>query len=82
MVKRRKLIIGHSVIHRLKTFVQKERHIHTYTTLNGIGQLHFHGVGGRTIAKFREFDFDIVRRIAPDIIVLALGSNDLVELSP
>ena len=58
------------------------RHIHTYKTLNGIGQVHFHGVGGRTIAKFRKFDFDIVRRIAPDIIVLELGSNDLVELSP
>ena len=82
MAKWRVLIIGHSFIHRLKAFVQRERYIHTYTTLNGIGQVHFHGVGGRTIAKFRKFDFDIVRRIAPDIIVLGLGSNDLVELSP
>ena len=82
MAKWRVLIIGHSFIDRLKAFVQQERHIHTYTTLNGIGQVHFHGVGGRTIAKFRKFDFDIVRRIAPHIIVLELGSNDLVELSP
>ena len=81
MAKWRVLIIGHSFIHRLKAFVQKERHIHTYKTLNGIGQVHFHGVGGRTIAKFRKFDFDVVRRIGPDIIVLELGSNDLVELS-
>ena len=48
----------------------------------GIGQVHFHGVWGRTIAKFRKFDFDIVRRKAPDIFVLELGSNDLVKLSP
>ena len=82
MAKRRVLIIGHSFIHRLKAFVQKERQFHNFTTLNGIGQVHFHGVGGRTIAKFRKFDLDIVRRIAPDIIVLELGSNDLVEFSP
>lgn len=39
------------------------------------------GLGGRKIAKLRKFDFDIVRRIAPDIIILELGSNDLFELS-
>lgn len=33
------------------------------------------------IAKFRKFDFDIVRCMAPDVIVLKLSSNDLVELS-
>ena len=82
MAKRRVLIIGHSFIHRLKAFVQKERHILTFTALSGISQIHFHGVGGRTIAKFRKFDFDVVRRIAPDIIILELGSNDLVELAP
>ena len=53
--------------------MQKERHIPTYTTLNGIGQVHFHGVGGCKIAKFHKFDFDIVRRIAPNILFWSLA---------
>ena len=35
-----------------------------------------------TIAKFRKFDFHVVRQLVPDVIILELGSNDLVELSP
>ena len=82
MVKQRVLIIGHSFVHRLKMFVQKKRHMQAFSSLSGIEDIYFHGVGGRTIAKFRKFDFNVVRQLVPDVIILELGSNDLAELSP
>ena len=53
-----------------------------FSSLSGIADIYFHGVGGRTVAKFRRFDFNVVRQLVPDVIILELGSNDLVELSP
>ena len=53
-----------------------------FSSLSSIADIYFHGVGGRTIAKFRKFDFNVVRQLAPDVIILELGFNDLVELSP
>ena len=82
MAKHRVLIIGHSFVHRLEAFVQKKRHKHAFTSLSDIAYIHFHGVGGRTIEKFRKFDLEVVRQIAPQIIILELGSNDLVKLAP
>ena len=60
MAKQRVLIIGHSFVHRLKAFVQKKRHMQAFSSLNGMADIYFHGVGGRTIAKFRKFDFNVV----------------------
>ena len=82
MAEQRVLIIGHSFVHRLKAFVQKKRHMQAFSSLSGIADIYFHGVGCRTIAKFRKFDFHVVRQLVPDVIILELGSNDLVELSP
>ena len=82
MAKQHVLIIGHSFVHRLKAFVQKKRHMQAFSSLRGMADIYFHGVGGRTIAKFRKFDFNVVRQLVPDVIILELGSNDLVELSP
>ena len=82
MAKHRVLIIGHSFVHRLAAFVQKKRHMHAFNSLSDIADIHFHGVGGRTIEKFRKFDFQVVRQIAPKIIILELGSNDLVKVAP
>jgi len=71
MAKHRVLIIGHSFVHRLAAFVQKKRHLHAFITLSDIADIHFHGVGGRTIEKFRKFDFAVVRQISPKIIETA-----------
>ena len=32
--------------------------------------------------QFREYDLDVVKEIAPNVIILELGSNDLVKLPP
>ena len=82
MAKQRVLIIGHSFVHRLKAFVQKKRHMQAFSSLRGMADIYFHGVGGRTIAKFRKFDFNVVRQLVPDVIIVEFGSNDLVQLSP
>ena len=74
--------MGHSFVYRLAAFVQKKRHLHAFVNLHTIADIHFHGVGGRTIKKFRKFDLEVVRQIAPKVIILELGSNDLVSLSP
>ena len=59
---------------------EKEAHA-AFSSLSGIADIYFHGVGGCTIAKFRKFDFHVVRQLVPDVIILELGTNDLVELS-
>ena len=82
MAKQRVLIIGHSLVHRLKAFVQKKRHMQAFSSLSGIADIYFHGVGGRTIPNFHKFDFNVVCQLVPDVITVELGSNDLVELSP
>ena len=82
MAKQSVLIMGHSFVHRLAALVQKKRHLHSFVNLHTIADIHFHGGVGRTIKKFRKFDLKVVRQIAPKVIILELGSNDLVNLSP
>ena len=74
------LILGHSFIRRLAGFLQKRGHDHLMAKLSSLGSIHFHGVGGRTIAKVRKFVLGIIRRLSPGIIVLELCSNDLTKL--
>ena len=69
MAKQRVLIIGHFFVHLLKAFVQKTRHMQAFSSLDFIANIYFHGVGDRTIAKFRKFDFHVVRQFAPGVII-------------
>ena len=62
--------------------MQKKRHMQAFSSLSGIADIHFNGVGGRKIVKFRKFDFHVVHELVPDVIILELSSNDLVELWP
>ena len=62
--------------------MQKKRHTECLSSLHSNAEVIFHGIGGRTISKFRKYDFAVVHKFAPDIIILELGSNDLVKLSP
>ena len=83
MAKQRVLIIGHSFVHRLKAFVQKKRHMQAFSSLRGMADIYFHGVGGRTIAKFRKFDFNVVRQLVPDVIILDyFGLFFVISLHP
>ena len=78
----RVLILGHSFIRRLREHITSSQD-NGYTAKLGILTPEFfckwHGVGGRTIAKVVKYDLGVVKDFGPDIIILQLGSNDLVD---
>jgi lysophospholipase L1-like esterase len=85
MGKARVLILGHSFIRRLQDLIIHSRD-HQYTKKFGITTPDFiskwHGVGGRTIANVLKYDLSVIKEFGPDIVILQLGTNDLVDSSP
>lgn len=83
MAKARILILGHSFIRRLHNVLKQDNN--SYTQQLGINHptiiCKWHGVGGRTVHKVMKYDLDSVANFGPDIVILQLGSNDLVESS-
>ena len=43
--------------------------------------IRWHGVGGRTVEKTLKFDTHVFHSFRPDIVILQLGSYDLVTIS-
>ena len=78
------LIFGHSFVKRLHRDLQSnfDSRADESFNLRGTVSVFFHGIGGRTVAKLRSFDLHVVERFAPDVIVLEVGTNDLVDFSP
>ena len=75
------LILGQSFIRRLRDFIVKNApDYHLNLNLTGSVAVQWHGVGGRTIAKVRQFDLGEVLRFRPDIVFLLIGTNDLAQL--
>ena len=44
--------------------------------------IHLHGVGGRTVKKLRLSDLGVVSALKADVIILEIGTNDLVANRP
>ena len=78
------LFSGHSFIKRLKRDLRShfDPRADSNFKLGGTVSVHLHSVGGRTVAKLRSFDLRVVQQIAPDILILEIGTNDLVDTSP
>ena len=78
------LILGHSFVRRLSSDLSSNfdaraaEHFH----LLGNASIHLHGVGGRTVKTLCRYDFGAVSNIKPDIIILEIGTNDLVANRP
>ena len=76
------LILGHSFVKRLQSDLQAtfdacaDSNFH----LEGTATVHLFGVGGRTVEKLRRCDLHMVRRLAPDIVILEVGTNDLWDV--
>ena len=73
------LIFGHSFVKRFNRDLRSNAIPGADATFNlpGKASVHLHGVGGRTVAKLRHHDLHVVRSLAPDIIILEIGTNDL-----
>ena len=84
MGKARVLILGHSFIRRLRDHITSSQdggYNAKFAILTPEFICKWHGVGGRTIAKVVKYDLGVVKDFGPDIIILQLGSNDLVDSS-
>ena len=73
------LILGHSLIRRLKSDLQNktEPRFHDNFHLDGTASVSLFGIGGRTVPKLRKFDLHVVRDLSPDVVILEIGTNDL-----
>ena len=80
MAPTRVLILGHSFIHRLLSFLVAHFGRDFLENFNFGGDLIFkwHGIGGRTVAKTRQLDLGVVRSFAPDLAILQLGTNSSI----
>ena len=76
------LILGHSFVKRLSRDIGRGFHDGADLSfgLDGSVLVHLHGVGGRTVEKLRIFDMSILDSLAPDIVILKIGTNDLTCL--
>ena len=78
------LILGHSFVKRRKRDLRSNfdpRADGKFKRWGTVSVL-FHGVGGCTVAKLLSPDLHVVARIAPDVLILEIGTNDLVVTSP
>ena len=78
------LILGHLFVKHLKRVLRS--HFDPRADANfklwGTVSVHLHGVGGRTVTKLRSSDLHVVQRIAPDFLIVEIGTNDLVDTGP
>ena len=83
----RVLILGHSFIRPVHDFLRRNFQLnfntHTAENLSSDGDLliRWHGIGGRTVSKTREYDLCVVEEFAPNVVIMQLGTNDLTTKS-
>ena len=78
------LILGHSFVRRLKRDLDSgfDPRVASDFNLRGTASVNLHGVGGRTEQTLQENDLHVVRDLAPDIVILEIGTNDLTHTPP
>ena len=84
MAATRILILGHSFVHRLYSFIDSSSSpmLTLSLGLEERSNVKWRGIGGRTIVKVLQYDLHIVESFKPQIVVLELGTNDLSHLAP
>ena len=77
-------ILGHSFVRRLSSDLRSnfDARAAKHFNLLGYDVIHLHGVGGRTLKKFRLFVLGVVSALKPDVIILEIGAHDLVADLP
>ena len=56
-------------------------HIAKNLSLDGDLLIRWHGIGGRTVSKTREYDLGVVEEFGPNVVLMQLGTNDLNTIS-
>ena len=67
------LILGHSFVRMLSADLR--------SNFDARAAEH-NGVGGRTVKKLRLYDLGVVSALKPDVIIIEIGTNDLVANRP
>ena len=78
------LILGHSFVQRLSSDLRSNFDARAAEHFNLLGDavIHLHGVGGHTMKKLCLYDLGVVSALKPDVIILEIGTNDLVANRP
>ncbi len=78
------LILGHSFIKRLRKDLEKNMIPGASPSfhLEGFASIHMNGVGGRTVASLRNENLNFIRQLKPDVLILEMGTNDLIDSPP
>ena len=78
------LILGHSFVKRLQRDLNRgfDSRASCDFNLSGTASVRLHGIGGRTVQTLQANDLHVVRDLAPDIVILEIGTNDLSKLPP
>ena len=73
------MVLGHSFVWRIAKFLAETSLpcVSTNFHLTTSPPVKFHGIGGRTVPKLRQFDLSAVADFGPTVIILDIGSNDL-----
>lgn len=73
------MVLGHSFVWRIAKFLAETPlpcvSVNFHLTMEPTVQ--FHGIGGRTVTKLRQFDLSAVTAFNPNVLILEIGSNDL-----
>lgn len=75
------LILGHSFVWCDLELDFDSRAVSDFN-LRGTVSVDIHGVGGCTVQMLKENDLHVVRDLAPDIVILEIGTNDLSHALP
>lgn len=74
------LILGHTFICRLNSFIKNSTHLDHHFLLHKDTHNKWRGEGGQTVEKTIRYDLHVVQSFAPHIVILQLGTNDLFHL--
>ena len=78
------LILGHSFVKRLQSDLNTtfDARADSSFHLERTATVHIFGVGGGTVEKLQRCDLHMVRRLALDVVILEVGTNDLSNVGP
>ena len=78
------LILSLSFVRRLSSDLRSNFDARATEHFNLLGDvvIHLHGVGGCTVKKLRLYDLGVVSALKSDVIIVEIGTNDLVANHP